>query len=251
MKWFFAGLLVTNLALLGWHWMHPDSHAELAMFPAAPPLSGPGLVLLQELDKPLPLRGEAAAAVPASPPMAEPVETGEPEAPAVAVDVTPEPVPKPPAAPQFACLRLVGLDSKNEATRAGQALARGGAAVKRQGEEAGETKRYWVMLPPVASPTAAVPILQRLERAGVKDFYLIRSGENANAISLGVYSAKDSAQRRVQQIRAVKLKPRIEEIALPVKRWWLEFDWPAGGSPEVWRTLLPKDLRMVAVEACR
>ncbi|WP_127475814.1 SPOR domain-containing protein [Sulfurivermis fontis] len=251
MKWLFAGLLVINLALLGWNWMRPDSSAELAMFPAPPPRSGPGLVLLQELDKPLPLRGKAADAPPASPPIAEPVETVEPEAAAVAVDVTPEPASENPPSSLFTCLRLVGLDSKNEATRAGQALAQGGAMVKRQGEETGETKRYWVMLPPVASPTAAAPILQRLERAGVKDFYLIRTGENANAVSLGVYSAKDSAQRRVQQIRAVKLKPRIEEIALPVKRWWLEFDWPADGSAEVWRGMLPKDLRMVAAENCR
>lgn len=251
MKWFFSGLLVTNLALLGWNWVRSDSSAALAIFPAPPPLSGPGLVLLQELDKFPPLRGEVADAAPASPPIAEPGETVEPEATAVALDVTPEHAPEPAPAPQLACLRLVGLASKNEATRAGQALAQGGAAVKRQGNEAGETKRYRVMLPPAASPTAAAPILQRLERAGVRDFYLIRSGENANAISLGVYSAKDSAQRRVQQIRAMKLQPRIEEIALPVNRWWLEFDWPADGSPEVWRTLLPQDLRMAAVEACR
>ncbi|MEW6646393.1 MAG: hypothetical protein AB1450_04250 [Pseudomonadota bacterium] len=165
--------------------------------------------------------------------------------------MTPEPVPEPPPAAQFSCLRLTGIESKSIAASAAQALTQGGGAVKRQGEETGETKRYWVMLPPATSPTAAAPILQRLERAGVKDFYLIRSGENANAISLGVYSAKDSAQRRVQQIRAVKLKPRIEEIALPAKRWWLEFDWPVEGHPESWRAVLPKELRTAVVQACR
>lgn len=249
MKWFFAGLLVTNLALLGGAWMSSDRGQELVAASVTP--AGPGLILLGELEKSLPLRSEAGEEVAAAAHVTEPVQAVETPATVTAVPAEPEATAESTPDAQFSCLRLAGLESKSIAATAAQVLAQGGGLVKRQGEEAGETKRYWVMLPPVASPTAATPILQRLERAGVKDFYLIRSGENANAISLGVYSAKDSAQRRVQQIRALKLKPRIEEIALPVKRWWLEFDWPVDGNPEAWRALLPRELRATAVKVCR
>lgn len=246
MKWFFVGLFVANLALFGWSWQVAGQHSEAdATAIATTATMGPPLTLLRELDAPLQTR-RAEVAAPTPSPVEEPVVAAPLQE---EVAVLSEPAAQ--VKPAMSCLRLGAIESQAAAARTARSLEQGGATVLREGEEAGETKRYWVMLSPATTAAAAAPALQRLQRAGIKDFYLIRSGENANAISLGVYSAKDSAQRRLQQIRAVKLAPRVEEITLPAKRWWIEFKWPDDGDKAAWRALLPNDLRNVPSQACR
>jgi hypothetical protein len=156
------------------------------------------------------------------------------------------------AAPEViaTCYRLAGFESPEAVAGAVRALAQGGAEIRGQGEVAGETKRYWVMLSPTATAAKAEPTLERLRRAGIRDFYLIRSGDNKNAISLGVYSSEDSAKRRLRQIRDLNLNARVEEIRLPAKRWWLEFGWPDDRKATAWRGLLAKDVRDTRSQAC-
>lgn len=245
MKWFFICMLAANLALLGWNWQHAgdNGHSEQGAASVAPP-PGPRLALLGEAD--VPIRGRREPAVIAVPP---------PAAVAEATAAAAEPGVAPPSDARVAtalrCIRLRSLESQAAAAGVIKALQEGGATVRGQGEEAGEIKRYWVMLPPGGSAAAATPVLERLQRAGIKDFYLIRSGKNVNAISLGVYSSKDAAQNRLRQIQELKLAPRIEEITLPAKRWWVEFDWPAAERDTAWRGLLPRSVRDVLVAACR
>lgn len=249
MKWFFFCVLAANVALLAWNWRQNTEDMPVAVMSggAATP-AGPRLVLLHELDTPLSVRRESAkVSAPRPVPAAEPV-TPVAEPMVVAEPVAAAAVPSPAAS---VCVRLGGFESQSVAADVAKAVQQGGGAVRRQGEEAGEITRYWVMLPPVATPAAATPVLERLQRGGIKDFYLIRSGENANAISLGVYSAKESAQRRLQQIRELKLVPRIEEITLPVKRWWVEFDWADNGKTGAWRGRLPREVRNTPALACR
>lgn len=247
MKWFFFCMVAANLALLAWNWQQTgEAPPAVAMNGGTATPAGPRLVLLHELDTPLSARREPAT--PRSAPAAEPVA---PPADLAAVDEPLAPVAELPPPRMAVCVRLGGFESQSVVAGVTKSLQQGGASVRSQGEEAGEIKRYWVMLPPVATPAAATPVLERLQRGGIKDFYLIRSGENANAISLGVYSSKDAAQRRGQQIRELKLVPRIEEITLPAKRWWVEFDWADNGKNVTWRGLLPRELRDTPALACR
>lgn len=247
MKWFFICMLAANLALLGWNWQHAGEYGLSGSGEGSAPPSGPRLVLLGEADAALASRQGSGAIAPPPPPAVAAAVSAEaaPSAPDV---VSP---PEERTAVALRCVRLRSLESQAAAADVITALQQGGATVRGQGEEAGEIKRYWVMLPPGASAAAATPVLERLQRAGIKDFYLIRSGENMNAISLGVFSSKDAAQNRLQQIRELKLTPRIEEITLPAKRWWVEFDWPAAERDTVWRSLLPRSTRDVLAAACR
>ncbi len=249
MKWFFLGLLLANLAMLGWNWQAGEPAATSFPLAASAPGAGSvGLTLLRELGSQPAARAEPAPA--ATPPQKAasptPMEVPSPTVEAVAgvTSVPDAPVPK------VSCLRLAGFDSQAAAAGAAQALKGGGAEIRGQGDDAGETKRYWVMLPPVATAAKAEPMLEQLKRAGIKDFYLIRSGDNKNAISLGVYSADESAKRRLRQIRDLKLNAKIEEITLPAKRWWLEFDWPEERKDEAWRKLLARDVRDMKSQTC-
>lgn len=267
MRWFFAGLLLVNIAFLAWHWQR----AGVDVVPAAGrvssgPASGTGLTLLSELDAMPGQRPAVQTVVPEEPPApaaepgepaevtaAEPQDEGPAQEPPPAVADTPiaaamaEPVAE---IPKTLCQRLFYLESQADAQVIAKALQKVGGESIREGHEAHNKKRYWVLLPPVSSAATTSATIERLKKAGIKDYYLIRSGESKNAISLGVFSSPDAAQRRIRQIRDLKLKPRMDEINVPTERWWVEFSWPQLRPESEWRTALPKEQRKIEAALC-
>lgn len=255
MRWLFFALLAANVGLGGWNWQQGRQQLSLPVEQASAPEAmtvskAARLVLLSERDSPGSTEeNNREVDTPVAAVSQDPV-------PDVAHESTVSPQAVAQTEPRILaaqCLRLGALDSKELAAQINKALRQGnsGAKVLAQGEESTTITRYRVMLPPYATATAASNALERLRRAGIKDVYLIRSGENQNAISLGVFSTKESAQRRARQIAELKLVPRIDEITMPVTQWWIEFDWPAGQGNENWRALLPKELRGLAPDECR
>lgn len=255
MKWFFAGLLVLNVAFLAWNWQQVTAFSSPTVAPANTRLEkDTGLRLLSEL------KAKPAARPVAEAPVVEP--ESQPEAPVVEqADATvaespthtpsgnvPEPVIEP---PKLLCLRLATLESRAQAQDVVAALKQGAADRIREGTETGSKKRYWVLLPPAGSAAATSTAIERLKKAGIKDYYLVRSGEYKNAISLGLFSSPDSAQRRLRQMRDLKLKPRIEETSVATERWWVEFDWPEQRPESQWRGHLPKALQKVVSSPCQ
>lgn len=247
MKWFFYGLLLANVAFFGWIRLHP--HAGTA--PAAPterPAGGSRLTLLRELPKLPPLRSATtalaatapASIAPAAPPKHAPppvASTGVPSATKVAVRTT------------SPCRRISGFESEAGARRAARALRRAGVKLRGRGSVSTEENRYWIILPPFKSMTAARAAVARLHKAGVKDYYLLRGGDNKNAISLGVYSGHEAARRRYWEIRNLKFHPRIQKITISATRWWVDFE-PAGGGSGHWRDALGAGERNLPVSAC-
>lgn len=83
---------------------------------------------------------------------------------------------------------------------------------------------YWVMIAPAASRAAARKTVRKLKDEGIKDYFRVATGDWTNAVSLGVFSRPDLARRRLEQITALGFAPRIEQVALPKREYWL--DWP-------------------------
>ena len=59
---------------------------------------------------------------------------------------------------------------------------------------------YWVNIAAAEDRAAAEVITDALRADGVTDFYIVPSGNDQNAISLGVFSELGRAQRRLQQL---------------------------------------------------
>lgn len=257
MRWFFFGLLLANLGLFGWNWQqaHQTPQQPLLAPTSTPAMAGNKLVLLKELPA-APAKRPPPAPPAAAAPQTEPQTAMVPQTQAGAPEESTEnaapatPVPTAPPPVQAVCHRLADFQSKTDAAAASAALRKAGAAVRGSGEGVGEIKRYWVMLPKYPSAAAAEPILARLTKAGIKDFYLVRSGSNQNTISLGVYSGQESAERRYREIHRLKLTPNIEELSLPAPRWWVEFDWPADRG-ELWRKALPSGQQDMGSSDCQ
>ncbi len=240
MRWLFGLLLLANLVLFLWPNATPTARDRV---PASVPATVPGV-------PPLELVGERAAAQPAaaqeeSPrPTAEssaaptPVSAPEPVAPPA-----PAPTPvasageptgaapdaaeeKPPAAPDVqaeqegSCTRLGPFRAEDRARSAARYLAerRVYTAVASEGEA--HDARYIVYLPSPGSRAAALERLRELKAKGIDSFVL--GGALNNAISLGVFSQRESAMRLMAEMetRGYAVKLSSQERETPT--YWLE-----------------------------
>ena len=91
---------------------------------------------------------------------------------------------------------------------------------------------YWVTLPASNSRKEARKHIVRLKKLKVTDYFLVAKGAHENAISLGVYSQKKLARRRVDEIIRLGFIPRMESVPLPRKVFWLNWYKDSKQQPE-------------------
>jgi hypothetical protein len=112
-----------------------------------------------------------------------------------------------------ACLELgpIGAGDAARAEEAAAALAAGAKVAQRRVDE---SSRWWVYIPPLPTRAAANQRVAELKGQGVDDSSLINDDPAwRNAISLGVYSSEDAANRRLEElkrrgVRGVQAAPR-------------------------------------------
>lgn len=254
MRWLALLLLLANAAYFGWEFTRPQVEPAAAPAAAAPD-RGPRLVTLSERRVASPQepaqtheRGTERAA--GGPPASEPEEGAAPRA-VTAASLPEQPAKAPeepkseaeprPVPPTF-CFRVSGIAEVRDAEVTAAGVQQAGATVYARGAEQIPVSNYWVMLPP-AGKNAVQRARLALERARLDDFYVVKSGDYTNAISLGVFSTREAAERRVTQVsglNSIPAQPRIEPLKLTAKRQWLAMRW-AESPPADWSaTLLEK-----------
>ncbi len=226
MRVFVFLLLISNVLL--WSWYRYRAPA-IAPSQAATPSMGE-MRLLSEID---PAGLDALAALTDEPPPASP-----PGPPARGENsegrvIEPKPAtPEPPNSPQ--CVVATGVDAVGALQALAAKWAAQGHRVMAQGEVQATREQFWVMLPPFRTSTEAHEVAARLRGRAVKDYYVVREGESRNAISLGVFSTREAAERRQAEIAGLRingLKPRIQILERPATKQWLKVRPGEGLNP--------------------
>lgn len=180
-----------------------------------------------EVDTPAPELVAAPAVEPSVVTLTAPVETAtEPGAPKLALPVT-ETAPStklgpsapdtatPPPADVAVCYRTAAL--------AGDAYEAAGALLRQVGlgepvlqPQDRARSRHWVYWTGAAD--AATQVEERLQAAGVRDWYRLRAADGTVRISLGVYGQADGARRRQRELAAKAIQTQISERYAPQAR---------------------------------
>ena len=228
MRGFFILLLITNLLFFGWQiGFAPESEAPPRF--AGIPLVSEGLQLLSELDEKE--RPAQRKFVPSQ-------EKGdEPPPPSVELIAAERPVESPtekPPSETKQCYQSSPLVTLKEAKALQQSLLKLGIEDSRRETIQTHKVNYWVMLKAYKSRDKATEAADILKTQQVKDFFIVRSGRYENAVSLGVFSTKERAEKRYKQIAGLKVrlrKPVIEALELPAKRLVVRFELDSDTSP--------------------
>lgn len=130
------------------------------------------------------------------------------------------------------CFSLGPFAKKSQATKAQEFLKKGD--FETQQIQLRDTSRsgYWVTLPPSESRKKAKQEIVKLKKLKIKDYFLVAKGSHENAISLGVYSQKKLARRRVDEMIRLGFIPRMESVPLPRKVYWLNWYKDSVKQPE-------------------
>jgi hypothetical protein len=92
------------------------------------------------------------------------------------------------------------------------------------------------MIGPLPNEAAQQRVVRRLGRGGLDDAFALPKLEEGYAVSVGLFSARQRADRRVLAVERMGLKASVVERTRPGTVYWLDFDLktPAGapGSPD-------------------
>lgn len=189
MKWLLYSLLLINLAVFVWHYQGNSSTTPIERDAEQGKTDAVSLVLLNEY-----------------------VEQA-----------------KQPEQAKNQCYSLGPFKNKNQSALAAKIIHAETSIepVPRVRKDA-KRKAYWVLLPPAESKAAAKESVAKLKKKNVRDYFLVVSGEQTNAVSLGVFTKFESAHRRIKQIQEMGFTPRVEKVNLPKKEFWLEWTKESG-----------------------
>lgn len=210
MKIFFWMLVAVNAILF----------AVMAFFGGEPALVAPEAVHAEKIivasepvaaplaaSSPLASEVPAAASAPASAPISAPVSAPAPAPVAAAPASVPVPAPAPApvaAAPakSSACYEW-GEFSGSDLEQAGLALKKLSPAAKIGQRETDRSIGFWVYVPPLKDKAASAEKVAQLKARGVTEYFVVQdAGEWQNAISLGVFKTRESAQNFLKTLQA-------------------------------------------------
>ena len=206
-------LVLANLGLLGWQrWIAPDG--EDAVVPGDSE-GLPSLILAPKSGK-----SELAPAAASPPPPSETVQIADAaQAETVAADRR--------------CVSTGPFRDLSDASEAMAALRSAGYAPRQRLTEGQVWVGHWVYLPAFSSRAEARAILNTLKRHGVADSYIVPSGAERNAVSLGVFAERDRAERRVVEVSALGYAPRIANRHRTGAVYWVDTELDAGDGLDV------------------
>jgi hypothetical protein len=126
------------------------------------------------------------------------------------------------------CTTIGPFGSQAGALRAAASLLAARHGSRQRSSDAAGPASYWVMIQ-TKTLQDATKIGLRLRAAGVTDLVITPpdAGATDAVVSLGVFSERDRAERRVQDLRRYAVTPVIVEQPHTVTSWWLDVDLAA------------------------
>lgn len=124
-------------------------------------------------------------------------------------------------------VRCVSMGPFVELTQAAEAitvLTAGGFSPNQRLAEGEIWSGYRVQIPPLPSREAANEVLATLQEQNVSEQpYVVPGGDSRNAISLGIYSEYQRAQRRADEVRPFGFEPEIAIWHRMGQVYWIDF----------------------------
>lgn len=187
LRWAFVLLVLANLLYAGWSWQQQRAESQVEALQEQAVV--PSLVMVDEM---------------AAPPEAVPAVSDKP-------DVDDEPVRAQPDEIAQQCWFVGEYADKARADRAVSVIQSMQLEARLSARDVPEEPDYWVHVGPFDSRDRAVTVLQQLRGRNI-DSFLIDEGELKNAISLGFFSQKRSAQRLLDRYRNLEYSLRVHEV---------------------------------------
>lgn len=125
--------------------------------------------------------------------------------------------------PGVRCLSLGPFRDLTDAARASTSLRGSGLTPRQRATEGAIWAGWWVALEGVGSQEEAAPIVERLRQFGVGDAYVVPAADGVT-ISLGLFTERQRALRRADEVRALGYRPELSERQRTGTVYWIDVD---------------------------
>jgi hypothetical protein len=135
------------------------------------------------------------------------------------------------------CLAIGPFPTQSEARRALDLLTPMVERIRTREEYERQSRGFVVFLPAPSTREEALATARALKQQGVRDYYVVTAGPQQNTISLGLFSNRDNAERRVAEITQLGFRPAITERIDDRAVIFVDLV-PSPDRPLDWRTVL-------------
>lgn len=153
--------------------------------------------------------------------------------------------------PQLYCVRLGWFESADAARAAYLSLGSPGMAHEIREEERELPPLHWVIVPPQPEGRA-LSLFRDLQRRGI-DSYLVRRGENKNAISLGLFESRQAAEMVLEEKKRQNLNAILANFPRNQISYALVFEdelMPDSGAVETAESDYADNFDLVEIRRC-
>ncbi len=224
MKWVILGLVLINVAFFGWQ-LSRDQAPVVAGEPVPSTTKSAmvnRLLLVSELDRGV-LRQRRNT------PLPQPTSPQEQRAPAEGAkthadtaSASGENAPAVPGGSDIECYTVGPLENEDDISALSAWFSAQGSRATLRSDERREVVSTWVFLPPLDSREAANERMRQMQAANIDDIYVIPRGDMANAVSLGLFSQKETLDRRVSQLEERGYSPSVLPRYRTVTASWFD-----------------------------
>ena len=142
----------------------------------------------------------------------------------LAREAAPSKAQAPARTPRNNCLSLGPFTDLTDAARASTLLRENKLEPRQRAGEGVVWRGYWVTLEGVPDRASANTIIERLRGAGVADAYAMPGDGRDVTISLGLFSERQRALRRMDDAKTIGLEPRIVDRERNGTVYWIDVD---------------------------
>jgi hypothetical protein len=136
------------------------------------------------------------------------------------------------------CLAIGPFVAQSDARRAVDLLTPFVERIRTREEYERQSRGFAVFLPAPATRDEALATARALQQRGVRDYYVVTAGPQQNTISLGLFSSRENAERRVAEVTLLGFRPAITERIDDRAVIFVDVV-PSPDRPLDWRALLP------------
>lgn len=202
MRWLFLFVLVLNFSYVAWEL----SQTEEVLNTPVVDRNVPKIVLLSEIGKDS---------------VASPVEKVEPVSEQDEEEIVAE---------TGSCFTLGPFKKLDELRDVTRGIKKYVVAASYRSHQEKEPAMFWVYLKPAKNFSKAKFLADRLKRAKVEDYFIIKSEPKLNGISLGKFREKNRAYDHAKHIESLGFKPQVEASFKDYTIYWLDYDVAPGKS---------------------
>jgi hypothetical protein len=131
---------------------------------------------------------------------------------------------------ELSCTSVGPFADLPQASQAQAALKTAGFSPRQRMEQGEIWAGYWVSIQGLPTRDDAEAALRTLTANGIADVYVMPGSDPPNVLSLGVFSDYQRAQRRLDEVRALGLTPRIDDRKRAGSVYWIDVNLQEPGQ---------------------